>query len=117
MSSGTDIAEPPMTQSVPLTRDADGVLRVKGSRVTLASIVHQFQSGATAEQIQEDFPSVALGDIYAVIAWFLQYAAAVGASLAGQKRDAERVRREVELGLDTGSLREQLRRRRARAAA
>lgn len=54
------------TQAVPLTQVKDGVFRITGSRVTLDSIMHQFRSGATAEQIQEDFPSLGLGDIYTV---------------------------------------------------
>ena len=40
-------------QTIPLALDSDGVIRISGSRVTLDSIVHEFQRGATAEQIQE----------------------------------------------------------------
>jgi uncharacterized protein (DUF433 family) len=106
-----------LTQSVPLTSGPDGVLRITGSRVTLDSIVHQFQSGATAEQIQEDFPSVALSDIYAVIAWFLQHARAVEAYLSEQAQAGQQVRREVERSAETRGLREHLRQRRALATA
>jgi hypothetical protein len=38
---------------VPLTTDADGTIRISGSRVPLDSVVSQFKQGATAEQIQE----------------------------------------------------------------
>jgi uncharacterized protein (DUF433 family) len=106
-----------ITQSVPLTRSDDGVFRVAGSRVTLDSIVHQFKSGATAEQIQEDFPSVTLRDIYSVIAYFLQQARAVEDYLSEQAQTAEEVRREVERNLETKELRERLSHRRAKAAA
>jgi len=106
-----------LTQSVPLTRGDDGVLRIAGSRVTFDSIVHQFKSGATAEQIQEDFPSVTLSDIYAVIAYFLQHPRAVEDYLSEQAQAAQQVRREVESGVDRGGLRERLRQRRAQAAA
>lgn len=109
--------ELPMTQTVPLTKGEDGVCRITGSRVTLDSIVHQFQSGATAEQIQEDFPSVTLRDIYAVIAYFLQHRRAVEDYLGEQTQAAEAIRRVVESGLETGELREHLRQRRARAVA
>lgn len=111
------MSELPTTQPVPLTRGADGVWRVAGSRVTLDSIVHQFKGGATAEQMQEDFPSLTLSDIYAVIAYFLQHPRAVEEYLNESAQAAKEVRREVETGLETKDLRERLSRRRAQAAA
>jgi len=106
-----------LTQSIPLTRSEEGVFCIAGSRVTLDSVVHQFKCGATAEQIQEDFPSVTLSDIYSVIAYYLQHSRAVEDYLSEQARAAGEVRREVESGLDTGELRGRLRQRRAQAAA
>jgi len=104
-----------MTQTIPLTRGEDGVFRITGSRVTLDSIVHLFKNGATAEQIQEDFPSLTLPDIYAVIAYYLQHAGEVDDYLRGQARAATELRREVEGKLETQGLRERLRQRRAQA--
>ena len=106
-----------MTQAVALTRGEDGVLRLTGSRVTLGSVVRQFKNGASAEQINEDFPSVTLTDIYSVIAYYLQHTPAVEDYLSGQERAACETRREIESVLDAGSLRERLRQRRSRAAA
>jgi uncharacterized protein (DUF433 family) len=102
------------TQRVPLTLGDDGTIRVTGSRVTLDSVVHQFKQGATAEQIQEDFPSLALRDIYTAIAYYLQHTQQVEEYLRGQAQAAAETRREIEAGQDTGELRERLRRRRAR---
>jgi len=79
--------------AVPLTRDKDGVLRVTGSRVTLDSIVHEFKNGASAEQIQEDFPSVMLRDIYSVIAHFLQHGSAVEEYLREQAANNKAITR------------------------
>ena len=104
-----------MTQAVPLTRGEDGVWRVTGSRGTLDSIVHQFKSGATAEQLQEDFPSVALRDIYSVIAHYLQQTRAVEDYLREQAQAANAARRELEGRMDTLGLRERLRQRRVQA--
>jgi uncharacterized protein (DUF433 family) len=53
-----------MAQAVPLARGEGGVFHITGTRVTLDSIVREFKDGATPEQIQEDFPSVTLSDIY-----------------------------------------------------
>ena len=105
-----------MTQSVPLTQGPDAVFRITGSRMTLDSIMHQFKSGATAEQIQEDFPSVTLSDIYSVIAYYLQHARAVEDYLSEQAQAGQQVRRDVESRVDTGSLRERLRQRRVPVA-
>ena len=46
-----------LTYTAPLTCEEDGTIRLRGSRVTLDSILHAFQQGATAEQIQDSFPS------------------------------------------------------------
>ena len=45
-------------EPVPLQADADGVVRVGGTRVTLDTIVVAFQQGATAEEIAEQYPAV-----------------------------------------------------------
>ncbi|HEV8695785.1 MAG TPA: DUF433 domain-containing protein [Lysobacter sp.] len=103
------------TQTVPLTTDADGTIRITGSRVTLDSIIHQFKQGASAEQIQEDFPSLVLRDIYATIAYYLQRTESVEEYLRTQAQAAEQSRRDIEARQDTGDLRERLRQRRAAA--
>lgn len=42
-----------------------------GTRVTLLSLIDAFQEGATAEEIYQEYPSVPLADVYAVIAFYL----------------------------------------------
>ena len=103
------------TQAVPLTLDEDGTIRVTGSRVTVESIVHQFKSGATAEQIQEDFPSLQLGDIYSVIAYYLRQPQTVEQYLREQEQTAAHTRQTIESHQHTSGLRERLRERRAKA--
>ena len=68
-----------MVDAIPLTKDADGVYRVAGSRVTLDLIVGAFNRGATAEEIVQDFPSLQLSDVYQVIGYYLKH----GFELAG----------------------------------
>ena len=88
-----------------------------GSRVTLDSLVHQFKNGATAEQIQEDFPSLALSDIYSIIAYYLQKSNEVADYLREQAHAVKELRNELESSFETKDLRERLRQRRAQAAA
>ena len=38
-----------LTYTAPLISEEDGTIRIRGSRVTLDSILHAFQQGATAE--------------------------------------------------------------------
>jgi len=106
-----------MVQAVPLARGEGGVFHITGTRVTLDSIVREFKDGATPEQIQEDFPSLTLSDIYSVVAYCLQHSRAVEDYLSAQAQAAKEIRREVESRVDTRGLRERLRQRRAQAAA
>src|SRR5690242_17008316 len=106
-----------LTQNVPLTEAEDGVVRVSESRITLDSIVHLFQSGATAEQIQEDFPTLTLSQVYSVIAYYLQHKREVDHYLSGQAVAAREVRLGVEGKLGADELRQRLRQRRAQTAA
>ncbi len=68
-----------LVDAIPLSKDANGVYRVGGSRVTLDLVVRAFNRGATAEEIAQDFPSLQLSDIYQVIGYYLKH----GSELAG----------------------------------
>ena len=57
----------PDTVDIPLSTDAYGAIRVSGTRVLLDVIIVAFQAGATPEAIVQQFPSVALADVYLVI--------------------------------------------------
>lgn len=54
-------------EPVPLVRDEHGAWRVGGTRVTLETLVAAVDCGDSAEEIHEQYPSVALGDVYAVL--------------------------------------------------
>jgi uncharacterized protein (DUF433 family) len=105
-----------LTQTAPLTFGDDGTIRIIGSRVTLDSIVHAFQYGATAEQIQASFPSLALREIYGAIAYYLEHQEQVDAYLQAQTQAAEETRRAIESRQNSTVLRERIRARRIRDA-
>ncbi len=100
------------TQTVPLIQEADGTARVMGSRVTLDTIVGAFQKGATAEQIQDSFPSLSLQQIYGVIAYYLEHQAEVEAYLKSRRKEAALTRNKIESQQDTLGFRRRLRARR-----
>ncbi len=97
------VAEPP-----PLQTDADGVVRVGGTRVTLDSVVAAFDRGCTAEEIMLKYPSLALGDIYAAVSFYLRHREAVDAYLEHQGQQAAEVRRQIESVCPPDNLRERL---------
>jgi uncharacterized protein (DUF433 family) len=95
--------------AVPLALGKDGTIRIAGSRVTLDAIVSEFRRGATAEQIQEDFPSISLTDIYSAIAYYLQHRQSVEQYLTDQQRESTKTRSTIEAAQDSASLRRRLR--------
>lgn len=102
------------TDPAPLAVDADGVVRVGGTRVTLETVIGAFQDGATAEQILDSFPSLKLSDIYAAIAYYLRHRDEVDAYLCERDQQAERVRATLPNGIDMKTVRERLLARRER---
>lgn len=66
------------SEPIPLEQVNGGSIRVRGTRVTLDTIVHAFQRGATAEEIVHRYPTVALADVYAVISYYLNHQVDVG---------------------------------------
>jgi uncharacterized protein (DUF433 family) len=101
-----------LTYTAPLICEEDGTIRIRGSRVTLDSILHAFQQGATAEQIQDSFPSVTLGDIYGAIAYYLEHRARVDAYLRTQEQAAQEARQRQDERPEVIAFRERIRARR-----
>ena len=68
-------------QPIPLATDAVGVVRVGNTRVTLDTVIAAFREGATPETIAQQYPSLALADVYAVIGYYLNHSPEVHAYL------------------------------------
>jgi uncharacterized protein (DUF433 family) len=102
------------SEAPPLRQDEGGAFRVGESRVLLEIVMHEFQDGATPEAIVQDFPTLRLADIYAVIAYALRRPEEIEDYLAGCEREAEEVRRRIEAAQgDLGDIRRRLLARRA----
>jgi uncharacterized protein (DUF433 family) len=61
-----------LVDTIPLEKDANGVYRIAGTRVTLDLVIRAFNRGATAEEIVQDYPSLQLSDVYQVIGYYLK---------------------------------------------
>ena len=88
------------TISVPLVVTEQGTIRIKGSRVSLDSIIHHFKLGATAEQIVQSFPSVSLGDVYSSIAYYLTHRQEIEAYMEQQETAADALQEQLESSPD-----------------
>jgi uncharacterized protein (DUF433 family) len=83
-------------QFVPPVTTPEGVMRVSGTRVTPDTVVGAFLDGATPETIAQQYPSLPLADVHAVIAYYLRHRADVNAYLAAGQVSADKVRRDTE---------------------
>ena len=95
-------------ETVPLRTDADGVVRVGATRVTLETVVATFNEGATAEEIVSQFPTLQLADVYAVIAYYLRRPEEVQGYLQQRRDRAEMVREMNESRFDPKGVRDRL---------
>jgi len=104
------------TQAPPLQLDTDGVVRVGGTRVTLDSVVTAFSNGASAEEIVQQFPTLGLPDIYAVIAYYLGRQEEVERYLDSRREQAARIRADNETKSDQKGIRDRLMARREKGS-
>lgn len=96
------------TEPVPLEMDADGVIRVGGTRVTLDTVIAAFNTGATAEEIVGQYPSLNLADVYSAISYYLRHSSEVQAYLRQRQQQREDVRKQNESRFDPSGIRERL---------
>ena len=95
-------------EPVPLESNPDGVVCVRGTRVTLDTIVAAFKQGATAEEIAQQYPTVVLPDVYAIIGFYLRQRSEVEAYIEQRMQQSEAVRRENESRFDPDGIRDRL---------
>ncbi|MEK6301170.1 MAG: DUF433 domain-containing protein [Acidobacteriota bacterium] len=81
---------------LPLPLTEDGTIRMTGTRVSLDSVVHEYEQGATPEEIAISFASLRIEDIYAAITYYLNHREQVEEYLRHQEMDAEEVHRRIE---------------------
>lgn len=103
-----------VAEKPPLDQDADGVIRVGSTRVSLDSVVGAFLEGATSEEIAQQYPSLDLADVYSVISYYLRHRDEVRAYLQAREALASRVRLENEARFDPSGVRDRLLARRTK---
>jgi uncharacterized protein (DUF433 family) len=93
---------------VPFGPDADGVIRVGGTRVTLDTSVVAFQQGATPETMAEQYPALELADVYTALGYYLRHQEQVDTYLQERRRQAAQVREENEARFSPIGVRQRL---------
>jgi uncharacterized protein (DUF433 family) len=96
-----------------LRSDETGVVRIGPSRVTLESLVHAFDAGASAEEIVASYPSLELSDVYAAIAYVLRNRAEIDDYMERSATESASVHEKWEKQYPTAELRARLRERSA----
>ncbi len=75
-----------------VTRTPEGTLRLSGTRVTLASVVHCFWRGETPETIVQAFPALSLEQVYGATAYYLAHRDEVDRELQTQEAQIGKAR-------------------------
>src|SRR5919108_1421919 len=81
---------------VPLRDDGHGGLRVGQTRVSLESVWHLYQQGASPAEIVQAFDTLQAADVHAVLAWALRHREEVDAYLKRRDEEAVHIRRQLE---------------------
>jgi uncharacterized protein (DUF433 family) len=104
----TILERQPITLPVPLREEPPGVLRVGKSRVLLELVIHAHQRGASPQEIVRMYDTLDLGDVYAVIAYYLAHPGEVDEYLRHCDEQAEAIRRKIEANQRPGPSKEEL---------
>jgi uncharacterized protein (DUF433 family) len=92
----------------PLYKDKYGDIRVRGTRVLVDLVVAEFHAGKTPEQIVASYPTLALADVYAAIAYYLNHRAPIDDYIRQRDEAGAALRREMEALNPQQGLRERL---------
>ncbi len=93
---------------IPLKTDAEGVIRIGNTRVTLDIVVATSKEGASAEEIVSQYPSLSLAEVYAVIGYYLQRQPEVEAYLNERQQLTNQIRQQNEARFNQQGIRERL---------
>lgn len=96
------------SEPVPLKADPDGTLRVSGTRVLLDTVVHEFNAGASPEEIVLAFDTLRLEDVYLTLGYYLRHKVELDAYLAERDQDGKTNQGKAEARLSWPKLRARL---------
>jgi uncharacterized protein (DUF433 family) len=86
----------PVILNVPLRTDAQGVIRVGNTRISLALVISEYQQGKSPQELVESYDVLTLKDVYAVLAYYLEHTEELDEYVRQVRAEAERIRKEHE---------------------
>ena len=96
-------------EAPPLRVDESGSIRIGSTRVLLELVIDEYQRGASPELIVEAYSTLALSDVYAVVAYYLRHRDEVDQYLADCERQATELWQRIERTQgDLGEIRDRL---------
>jgi len=104
----TVLEQQPLTLAVPLREEPAGVLRVGNTRVLLELVIRAYQRGNSPQEIVGMYDSLDLGEVFAVIAYYLARPDEIDEYMAHCERDADAVRRQIEATQKRGPSKDEL---------
>lgn len=69
----------------------DGTYKIRGTRVSLDSVVYAYRRGASPESIQRSFPSLTLEQVHGSLAFYLSHKLEVDEYLAAGETEFEKL--------------------------
>src|SRR5437868_12076181 len=102
------LEERQLSLPIPSYQDPPGVLRVGKTRVLLELVLRAHQRGASPLEIVQMYNALDIGDVYAVIAYFLAHPDEMNEYLRICQEKAEEVRRMIEAAQRPGPSKEEL---------
>ena len=97
-----------MTQSIPLQKGANGTWHVSGTRVPVDTVIKSYLNGENAEEIAENFDTVRLADIYAILSYYLERPSEMTAYLQHRDQEATQIRQRIETQHPPHNIRQRL---------
>ena len=94
----------PVSLDVPIWTDEHGRVRVRGTRVLLELLIHAYHAGESAEGIVDMYPTLALSDVYGVLAYYLVNRASVDSYIAESDATSDAIQRQIEANYDANTL-------------
>jgi len=101
-----------LTNNEILKQESDGTIRVKGSRITLDTLIALFKRGETLEAIRDGFPSLSRAQITQTLHWYLDNKESAEDYFEVRKVEADALRKQIESDPQNILLRKILRKRR-----
>ena len=97
-----------ITQSIPLQKHADGAWRISNTRVPVDTVIKAYLNGENAEEIAENFDTIRLADIYAILSYYLERPSEMGVYLQRRDEEAAQIRQRIEKEFPPDGLRQRL---------